>query len=144
MKYNKNSPYEKPLSECPAKCADCPCFSGDFCRANGIAQVTFSFSNPKDRPVPFPLNCFWWYANNVFDKMNESKIKDYRESRVHLFTAYKILSELPDGEERKEFWNHFYRRGGGQYIDFEKHPEAQAIYNAFSATENELPTSAKR
>lgn len=135
MKHNKNSLYEKPVSECPAKCADCPCFSGNFCRANGIAQVTCSFSNPKDRPVPFPLNCSWWYANNVFDKMSESKIKDYKESRIHLFTAYKILSGLPDGEERKEFWNHFYRRGGGQFIDFEKYPKALEIYKVLCATE---------
>ena len=143
MKHNTQSLYEKPLSECPARCADCSCFSGDFCRANGIAQVTLSFSNPKDRPVPFPLNCFWWYANNVFDKMNTNKINDYRESRIHLFTAYKILSELPDGKERKEFWDHFYRRGGGQFIDFEKYPEARKIYNALVTTESILPMSAK-
>jgi hypothetical protein len=136
MKHNTKSPYEKPLSECPYRCSECKYFDGgDFCRANGIAQVTHRVCNPKDRPVPFPLNCFWWYANNVFDQMSASKIKDYKESRVHLFTAYKILSELPGIEERKEFLNHFYRRGGGQYIDFDKYPEAREIYNTYSITE---------
>lgn len=138
MKHNTKSLYEKPLSECPSRCSECQYYDGgDFCMANGIAQVTCGFCNPKDRPVPFPLNCFWWYANNVFDKMNESKIKDYKESRIHLFTAYKIMSELPDGKERKEFWDHFYRRGGGQCIDFEKYPEARLIYDSFRKDEQQ-------
>lgn len=136
MKYNKKSPYEKPLSECPARCATCPYFDGgDFCRANGIAEPTCSFSNPKDRPIPFPLNCFWWYANNVFDKMNESKVNGYKEARIHRFVASKMLSEMPHGKERKEFLAYLYRPGGGKLIEFEKYPESRKIYECFKATE---------
>lgn len=134
MKYNKKSPYEKPLNECPRRCSDCSAFGVDFCRANDVTSVTCSFSNPKDRPVPFPLNCFWWYTNNVFDKMSESKIREYTESRIHLFTAYKLMNSMQE-KERKSFWEHFYRRGGGQLIDFEKYPQAKRIYDEIAKTE---------
>lgn len=136
MKHNTKSSYEKPLAECHYRCAECQYFDGGgFCRANGIAVPTSGYNNPKDRPVPFPLNCFWWYANNVFDKMSADKIDGYKETRIHDFVAGIMLSQMPFGTERNEFINHFFRPGGGRLIDFDKYPEARKIYNKIVTTE---------
>ena len=68
--------------------------------------------------------------------MSEGKIAGYRELRIHDFVAGIMLSQMPYGTDRNEFINHVFRPGGGRLIDLEKYPEALAIYNAFSATEN--------
>ena len=136
MLHNKKSPYEKPLSECPKRCADCEFFNGkEGCYANNTHDYTLSFCNPKDRCVPFPLNCCWWYANNVFEKMSSAKIEEYKEERAHLFAASAILENLHETEARKEFVSHYFRQGGFHLIDFEKYPQALKFYNDFKQKE---------
>lgn len=135
MIYNAKSPYEKPLSECPARCADCSYFNAGICIANGMTNVTYSFCDPKNRSVPFPLNCFWWYANSVFSKMSANKIKETIEQRFHLFVEQKMLSEFPHGKEREIFLHHIHRPGGCGLIDFEGYPKAREIYNEIVRTQ---------
>lgn len=136
MKHNPKSPYEKPLNECPTRCRFCEFFKADStCTANGCRTLTYSFSNPKDRPLPMPISCYWWYANNVWDKLPKSKQEGYAEMRLHEFTASKMLETMSDLEERKEFLSHFFRPGGGRIIDFEKYPEAKSLYIQFKNAE---------
>ena len=136
MKYNKNSAFEKPEKECPNHCAECPYFSGEStCTANGCKTTTYFFSRPTDRPLPLPLNCFWWYAASVWNKVNESQIDEYREERLHLFVTWKMLKILNDiavpsaNKTVIEFIKHVHRRGGYNLIDFSIYPEAKEIYN---------------
>lgn len=132
MKHNKNSQYEKPMSECPAHCADCAYFSNNCnigtCTANGCRTPTFDFSRPTDRPLPQPLNCYWWYANNVWSKLSGQKFAEYAEERRHLIVAHTMLETITDRQERLDFIKHIHRIGGYGLIDFNTYPQAREIY----------------
>lgn len=134
MKYNKKSAFEKSPNECPRTCADCPFFTqdtdakyGGTCTANGCRSLTYDFSRPTDRPLPMPLNCFWWYINNVWDKVSQNKAEGYHEQRLHFMTTWAFLDVL-SLKERKEFCDHVHRPGGCGIIDFSKFPQAKPIY----------------
>lgn len=118
---------EKPRKECPLTCGDCEYFESDICTANNCKTSTQSFSNPKDRPLPMPLNCYWWYLNSVWDKLSHHKILKYKEERLHMFIAEEYLRTL-QGEQRNQFIDHWLRPGGCKLIDFKLYPEAEEIY----------------
>ena len=132
MKYNPNSIYEKPLSECPARCAECEFMEHteyhDICIANDSRFPTVSYHNPKDSPLPFAKNCYWWYANRVWDAVSPHKIEGYKEQRLHLFVFHRMLARFPHGKERSAFIDHVFRPGGCCIIDFQIYPEVKAIY----------------
>lgn len=131
MKFNKNTIYEKRPEECPRRCDDCEHFHQEcgICTANGCSVHTYNFSNPKDRPLPMPLNCYWWYLNNVWDKLSPAKIEEYREERRHLIVAWIMLKKMkPSIKELHAFVDHLHRQGGYGLIDFNVYPEAKAIY----------------
>lgn len=141
MKYNPKSPFEKSPNECPRKCGDCAFFKSDImathggiCTANGCRSHTYDFSRPTDRPLPMPLNCFWWYLNNVWNKVSAAKAEEYHEERLHLM-AERVLLDVFDGQERRDFIDHMHRAGGYGLIDFSKYPQAKLIYNEFKKCE---------
>ena len=140
MKYNPKSPFEKAPNECPRKCAECVFFKPGAdrmegtCTANGARSLTYDFSRPTDRPLPMPLNCFWWYANSVWDHVSASKGEEYHEERLHAFVAWRIL-ETMEGKERHAFVDHLHRPGGGGIIDFSLYPQAKPIYEEIKAKE---------
>ena len=129
MKYNKLSQFEKPPQLCPNTCEECKHFkkSSGICRANGFVNMTFSFSSPKHRPLPMPLNCPWWYMNRTWREADAEAIKEYRETRLHELTAAVMLANL-EGKERGAFFAHIFRPGGCCRIDFGLYPEAEEIY----------------
>lgn len=133
MKYNKFSLYEKPIEECPTKCQDCEAFCENYgmgwCRANGGSELTYSFSNPFERPVPFPLSCYWWYANSVLNKLSPSKIEGMKERRLHHLAFSALLnSQILTQQRRDEIIKHYFRPGGGGIIDAEQFPEFVGFY----------------
>ena len=141
MKHNHNSPFEKSPNECPRKCGECAFFKLDenriyegICTANGCRRHTYDFSRPTDRPLPMPLNCFWWYANNVWDKVSAAKQEGYREERRHELVTWRILETL-EGKERHAFVDHVLRPGGGGLIDFAQYPQAKPIYEEIKRKE---------
>lgn len=142
MKYNSHSPYERPLSECPAKCAGCEFCKTNavatFCTANGCREVTHEICDPRDRALPAPLNCPWWYANNVWRKLSPHKIAEIKEERAHAFVFAAMSDAMPHGPERKALISHYFRPGGGRVIDFTQYPEARALYEDFLRKENAL------
>jgi hypothetical protein len=85
-----------------------------------------------------PLNCFWWYANNVWDKVSTEKQSAYLEERLHEFTARKMLDVL-DKKERNEFIDHIFRPGGGGIINFSKYPAARPIYEEIKKKDGYSP-----
>ena len=141
MKHNPNSPFEKSPKEFPQKCAECAIFKPDddrmegTCTANGGRRHTFDFSRPTDRPLPMPLNCFWWYMNSVWDNVSAQKQEGYREERRHEFVAWQMLETL-EGKERYAFVDHIHRPGGGGLIDFAQYPQAKPIYEEIKEREN--------
>lgn len=143
MKHNLKSPFEKSPNECPRKCAECAFFEvttdpkyGGTCTANGCRAHAYDFHNPSDCPLPLPLNCFWWYASSVWDKVSETKISEYREERLHLFVAFRMLETL-EGTARRSFVEHVHRPGGYGLIDFEQYPQAKPIYQEIKEKEQE-------
>lgn len=136
MKYNAKSPYEKPMAEIPASCSACACFDGGtMCTANGCRSMTYGFCEPMDRCRPGSLNCFWWYANKVWDKASPHKIIEAVEERAHLFVFHRMAAAMPDGTERKKLIDHYFRLGGGRLIDFTIWPEARGLYEEFKNQE---------
>lgn len=134
MKHNTKSPFEKAPNECPRTCAECKFFTQDIlaqyggtCTANGCRTPTYDFSRPTDRPLPMPLNCFWWYLNNVWGKVSPAKAEEYMEKRLHLMTTGAML-EAFDIQARSEFSAHVHRPGGCAPIDFKIYPQAKQIY----------------
>ena len=143
MKHNPKSPFEKSPSECPHKCGECPYFKQDIsriyggtCTANSCKTLTYDFSRPTDRPLPLPLNCFWWYACNVWNKVSDTKVAEYREERLHLLTAWRLLETFEDMRDRRAFSEHLHRQGGYGLIDFAEYPEAKPIYQEIKRREN--------
>lgn len=141
MKHNPNSPFEKSPNECPRKCAECEFFKHDAnremegtCTANGARLLTYDFSRPTDRPLPMPLNCFWWYMNSVWDKVSAAKQEGYRELRRHELVSFEMLKTL-ECKERHAFVDHIYRPGGGGIIDFALYPQAKPIYEEIKRKE---------
>ena len=132
MKYNKITKTEKPENECPNTCGECPYFIkhrfGGTCTANGCKTPTSDYIRPYDRPLPQPLNCYWWYMNRVLNNASAEKQSAYAEERLHLLTAWRYVEGLTT-EERYEFSKHLYRDGGGRLIDFSLYPRAWEIYN---------------
>lgn len=128
MKHNKLSAFERAPEQCPRTCGVCDYFANGVCTANGGRDITFAFSNPKDRPLPMPLMCPWWYINNVWDLVDDDAIADYRETRLHQFVMWAMIYDL-DGHERSAFLNHIHRPGGGRLIDFDEYPSAKGIYD---------------
>jgi hypothetical protein len=137
MKYNKQSQFEKPPQLCPRTCGTCDYFANGVCTANVGRDHTFAFSNPKDRPLPMPLMCPWWYINNVWDRVDDEAIKEYRETRLHQFVTWVMLYELADDVERGAFVEHLHRPAGGCLIDFEKYPGAKDIYDRIRALDGQ-------
>lgn len=136
MEHNKNSLYEKPYKECPHRCGECEFYENQTCNANGCRSLTFDFSRPKDRPLPMPLNCYWWYANNVWDVVSKEKRDGYAEQRRHLMVCYEMLKNMPVcSEERSAFIKHLHRAGGCNIIDFNLYPQAREIYKKIIANE---------
>ena len=130
MDYNKKSIYEKPHKECPNRCGECDFYENKTCNANGCRSLTYDFCRPTDRPLPMPLNCYWWYLNSVWHKVSKEKIETYTEERRHLIVCYEMLKNIKfDREERKAFIKHFHRGGGCNIIDFNLYPQARKIYN---------------
>lgn len=143
MKYNKKSPFEKSPNECPRTCADCHFFTQDInaeyggtCTANGCRSHTYNFSEPTNRPLPMPLNCFWWYINNVWGEVSESKAEGYHEVRLHRMTVWRLL-DVFDRQERNDFIAHVHRPGGGDLIDFAIYPQAKPIYDEIKRKDQE-------
>lgn len=143
MKHNPKSPFEKSPSECPRRCTNCAFFKQDIarqyggtCTANGCRTHTYEFSSPSDRPLPLPLNCFWWYACNVWNKVSDTKVAEYREERLHLLTAWRMLETFNDMRDRHAFSDHLHRQGGYGLIDFAVYPEAKPIYQEIKKREN--------
>lgn len=130
MKYNKLSQFEKPPQLCPSTCGECKNFkkSDGVCRSYGVPSFTLSFSKPTDRPLPMPLACPWWYMNSVWRETDPEAIAEYRETRLHEFTAVVMLSNMEKLGERMSFIDHFFRPGGCRRIDFDLYPEAREIY----------------
>ncbi len=130
MKYNKNTKTEKPENECPRTCGECEFFrkgyGGGTCTANGCNCPTYAFSSPTNRPLPQPLNCYWWYNNYVLSCQPADKQDEYAKERLHLLTAHRYLQEL-DGDEKKAFIKHCHRESGGGLIDFAIYPRAFKI-----------------
>lgn len=81
-----------------------------------------------------PINCYWWYANNVWYEVGETKADEYREERLHLMVTWKMLETLK-GKDRHAFVDHVHRPGGCGIIDFNVYPEAKPIYNEIKAKE---------
>lgn len=142
MKHNQKSKFEKASSECPRRCENCEFFKqdtdrryGGTCTANGCRTLTYDFSRPSDRPLPLPLNCFWWYESNVWNKVSETKITEYREERLHLITTFRMLETLT-GKDRRDFVDHVHRAGGYGLIDFARYPQAKVIYKEVVSQEN--------
>lgn len=142
MKYNPNSSFEKSPNECPRICDECDFFAHGIserhegtCTANGARRLTYDFSRPTDRPLPMPLNCYWWYMNSVWDKVSAAKAEGYREERRHEFVAWEMLKTL-EGKERHAFVDHHNRPGGGGLIDFAQYPQAKPIYEEIKEREN--------
>jgi hypothetical protein len=128
MRYDKNSVNEKPLSECPRKCNECQYYILDnMCGANNIISTTYGYQNPIDRPVPFNLNCYWWYANSVFYRMSERKQQDYIEERRHIFVFEELKKQMHDKNAVDKLIKHYFRPGGGKLIDFKEYPKAKEI-----------------
>lgn len=140
MKHIKTSPFEKPLNECPHRCAECDFFAPGAdrregtCTANGCRSLTYDFSRPTDRPLPMPLNCFWWYANSVWSVVSASKAEEYHEERLHLLVSHRMLEPLA-GKERHAFVDHIFRPGGYGLIDFAQYPQAKPIYEEIKREE---------
>lgn len=133
MKYNKFSLYEKPIEECPTKCGNCDFFcegiGAGWCKANGCDNSVFPFSNPLDRPLPYPINCYWWYANSVLNKLSPSKIEEMKEQRLHHLAFNALLnSQTLTQQRRDEIIKHYFRPGGGEIIDVEQFPEFVGFY----------------
>ena len=131
MKYNKNTKTEQPINEMPYTCGECLFFdacAGGQCKANNCITPTFSFSRPADRPLPMPLNCYWWYANILWDRVSHEQQNKYAEERLHQFTAWEFMSGMGQSE-RRDFVAHLHRNGGGCLIDFNAYPEAKKIYD---------------
>lgn len=136
MEHNKNSLYEKPYKECPHRCGDCEFYEEETCFANGCRSFTYDFSKPTDRPLPMPLNCYWWYANRVWDKVSKEKIETYTEQRRHLMVCWEMLRNSPVlSNERTALIKHFHRPGGCEIIDFNLYPQAREIYEKIIANE---------
>ncbi len=134
MNYTKGAITEKSISECPRNCGECGFYSEDdltgWCNANEMSTPTLSICNPQDRPLPLPLNCYWWYGASVWKKLPERKRKDYLEERIHSFT-FRDLLDGKDGKERHEIVKHSSRPGGCGICDFKKYPEAKQYYDKY-------------
>ena len=136
MRHNKKSPYERPLSECPATCGDCKFFSGIImCKANNCMAPTHKESNPKDRPLAMPLSCPWWYANHTVTKVTANQRRELREKRRHWFVLHKMLAMCKSPSERLQISKHFDRDGGKHLFDFRVYPVAKELHNKFMEEE---------
>lgn len=137
MTYNKYSIYEKPISEIPAKCGDCDYFRDNLCWANNCTTFTFDFSNPNDRPLPYNLNCFWWYANSTLTKLPATKQQEIAKERQHLLAfSYLLHSQNLSHKRAESLTKHFFRNSGGKIIDFEKFPEAIKALNVIKTNDS--------
>lgn len=81
-----------------------------------------------------PLNCFWWYANSVWDKVSTAKADGYGEQRRHLLVTWRMLETL-EGKDRHAFVDHVHRPGGCGIIDFALYPQAKSIYEGIKRKE---------
>ncbi len=137
MTYNKYSIYEKPISEIPAKCGECDYFRNNFCWANNCRTLTFDFSNPKDRPLPYNLNCFWWHTNSVLTRLPATKQLEIVKERQHFLAfSYLLRSQTLSPKRTELLINHFFRNSGGGIIDFEKFPEAIKVLEVIKTNES--------
>lgn len=137
MTYNKDSIYEKPISEIPAKCGECEFFRNDFCFANGCQTLTFDFSDPHDRPLPYNLNCFWWYANRVLAELSSARRQEIIEERQHFLTFHTLLRRETLSPKRTEsLIAHYFRDYGGARIDFDVFPEAKRVFDIIKTNDS--------
>ena len=137
MTYNKYSIYEKPISEIPAKCGECDYFRNNFCWANNCRTFTFDFNNPNDRPLPYNLNCFWWYANSLLTRLPATKQLEIVKERQHFLTFYTLLNcKTLSPKKSESLIAHYFRNSGGGIIDFEDFPEAKKVFDIIKTNES--------